>query len=80
VNLFQVRKKVIKLVLKLIDLGVLQAVPLLPYLLQKIKLHLESNVDDSRLKQICNTVHVQLLLELIRQSQNIRGNVIVRLN
>lgn len=45
VNLFQVRKKVIKLVLKLVDLGVLQANQLTPFLLQKIKLHLDGNTD-----------------------------------
>ena len=65
--------------LKLVDLGVLQDAHLVPYLLMKIKQHLESNTDAARLKQICSTVHVQLLLELIRQSQSVRSNIIIRL-
>ena len=47
-NLFQVRKKVIYLVLKLVDLGLMQASNLIPYCVNKISEHL-ANPDAAKL-------------------------------
>ena len=43
VNIYQVRQKVILLVLKLVDLGIFDPIALVPVCLDKIKQHLVSN-------------------------------------
>ena len=52
VNIFQVRNKVVHLVLKLVDLGLFRASALVPYCLDKIKGHLATNADLAKLDQL----------------------------
>lgn len=66
-NLFQVRKKVVYLVLKLVDLGLMQASNLIPYCVNKISEHLK-NPDAAKLDQVLLTAQSQLVLALMRYS------------
>ena len=77
-NLFQVRKKVVYLVLKLVDLGLLQASNLIPYCVTKISEHL-ANPDAAKLDQLLLSAQSQLVLSLMRHSQEARANVVARL-
>lgn len=52
VNIYQVRNKVVHLVLKLVDLGLFRASALVPYCLDKIKGHLATNADLAKLDQL----------------------------